>query len=127
MKRYTIPLALATSWLGFLVHNVADLPPSALIGPETTVPTAVYLMLFAAWLWWPKGRRRTAKALSAWGWLHFLGGGLLSVLPLPLWPFDPPQTLYHYTFHAVYAACQIPLMVWPRRLMRAGGATGSPA
>jgi hypothetical protein len=40
-----------------------------------------------------------------------IGGGLLSVLPLSLWPFQPEQSFYHYAFHALYAALQVPLVV----------------
>jgi hypothetical protein len=35
--------ATAVSWLGFFVHNLADLPTRAMVGPETVGPTAVYL------------------------------------------------------------------------------------
>ena len=40
-----------------------------------------------------------------------IGGGLLSVLPLPLLPFQPEQSLYHYTFHGLYLASQLPLLI----------------
>jgi hypothetical protein len=43
--------------------------------------------------------------------LHFVVGGLLSVLPWPFLPFLPEQTPQHYGAHAVYAACQVPLLV----------------
>ena len=38
-------------------------------------------------------------------------GGTLSVLPLPVLPFEPEQTLRHYSFHLLYAATQVPLLV----------------
>ncbi len=44
------------------------------------------------------------------GWLNAIGGGLLSVLPLPLLPFQPDQSRYHYTFHGLYLASQLPLL-----------------
>ncbi|HEY8735732.1 MAG TPA: hypothetical protein VIO62_01670 [Candidatus Dormibacteraeota bacterium] len=37
-------------------------------------------------------------------------GGVVSVLPLPVLPFIPAQTLSHYTAHAVYAGSQLPLI-----------------
>ena len=76
---------------------------------ETVLPTAVFLILAAAW-WWP-GPRVATWPLYAWGWLNAIGGGLLSVLPLPLLPFQPEQSLYHYTFHGLYLASQLPLLI----------------
>jgi len=35
----------------------------------------------------------------------------LSVLPLPVLPFTPEQSLRHYSFHVLYAATQVPLLV----------------
>jgi len=32
------------------------------------------------------------------------------VLPIGLFPFSPEQTMYHYSFHGLYAACQVPLL-----------------
>jgi hypothetical protein len=36
----------ALSWLGFYIHNVADLPGQTLLSPETGLPTLVTLVLF---------------------------------------------------------------------------------
>jgi hypothetical protein len=77
-----------------------------LLGPETVGPTAVYLLLAASWL------------LLGWGWLHMIGGGLLSVLPVPLRPYHPEQSLRHYAFHALYAALQLPLLIVATRYQR---------
>lgn len=46
-----------------------------------------------------------------------MGGGLLSVLPLPLWPYQPQQSLRHYTVHALYAVLQVPLLVMVARYL----------
>jgi hypothetical protein len=73
------------------------------------VPTAVSLLLAAGWL--SPGRRVAAWLLLGWGWLHAIGGGLLSVLPLSLWPYQPEQSLRHYAVHALYAVLQVPLLV----------------
>ena len=40
-----------------------------------------------------------------------LAGGALSVLPLSVLPFQPEQTVRHYSFHLLYAATQVPLLV----------------
>jgi len=113
-----IVVAAVLSWLGFFIHNLADLPARALIGAETLGPTAVYLLLAAGL--WSRMRRVAAWLLLAWGWLHLVGGAALSVLPLPIWPFRPAQTLYHYGFHALYGAAQVPLLVTLMRQLKRG-------
>jgi hypothetical protein len=104
----TVFACLGLSWLGLLIHNIADLGVPVLLGPDTLAPTAVYPLLAAAWL--TLVRRPVAWLMLVWGSLHLLGGGVLSVLPIPLWPFQPEQSLYHYAFHALYAAVQVPLV-----------------
>ena len=106
--------AAAISSLGFLVHNVADLPGQTLLSPETLVPSLVTAALVIAYAagW----RRVAAVGLLVWATLNLVGGAL-SVLPLPVLPFEPEQTLRHYSFHALYALTQIPLMVVSVRLV----------
>jgi hypothetical protein len=87
-----------------------------LLGPETVGPTAVYLLLAASWL--TPARRAAGWLLLGWGWLHMIGGGLLSVLPVPLRPYHPEQSLRHYAFHALYAALQLPLLIVATRYQR---------
>jgi hypothetical protein len=108
--------AAVVSWLGFFVHNLADLPAHALVGAETLAPTAVYLVLLAG-LAAPL-RRVAVRLLLGWAWLHLLGGAVLSVLPLPVWPYQPEQTLRHYAFHALYGAAQLPLLIAATRHLR---------
>jgi hypothetical protein len=76
----------------------------------------VCLLLVVGWL--SLGRRVTAWLLLGWGWRHAIGGGLLSVLPLPLWPYQPEQSLRHYAVHALYALLQVPLLVTVTRYLR---------
>ena len=52
-----------------------------------------------------------ATILLAWSILHLVGGGILSVLPLPIWPYEPAQTMTHYAMHLLYGAAQLPL-IW---------------
>ena len=70
--------AAAISWLGFLVHNVADLPGQTLLSPETLVPSLVTAALVVAYAagW----RRVAAVGLLVWATLNLVGGAL-SVLP----------------------------------------------
>jgi hypothetical protein len=105
----TVMAAAALSWLGLFVHNVADLPGQTPLSPETAYPTVALLLIVLAWP--SRARRAAAWLLLGWGWLHLVGGALLSVLPVPLWPFQPPQTLRHYAFHALYGVLQLPLLI----------------
>ena len=105
--------AAAISWLGFLVHNVADLPGQTLLSPETLGPTVVTAVLVVAYaVGW---RRVAVVGLLVWATVNLMGGAL-SVLPLPVLPFEPEQTLRHYSFHVLYAVTQIPLLVVSSRI-----------
>lgn len=86
----TVFVVLGLSWLGLVIHNLADLGAQVLFGPETVAPTAVYLLLAAAWM--NPARRPVAWLMLVWCLLNLIGGGLLSVLPIPLWPFQPEQS-----------------------------------
>ncbi|WP_432947759.1 hypothetical protein ACQPXM_11800 [Kribbella sp. CA-253562] len=97
----------AIAWLGFVVHNVADLPGQTLISSETLWPTAVTAVLLLLYAFGP--RRAATIGILAWAALHFMGG-IVSVLPLPFLPFEPDQTLRHYSFHVLYALTQVPLV-----------------
>jgi hypothetical protein len=108
-----IALVLGTTvvaWSGFILHNVADLPGQTLAGPESLSPTIVTVALLVMWLV-PRTRTAATWALLAWSVLNLVGGGIVSVLPIGLFPFDPAQSLRHYAFHGVYAVTQVPL-VW---------------
>jgi uncharacterized protein YndB with AHSA1/START domain len=103
-------LALAgLSWLGFATHNLADLPDQTLLSPETALPTLVYAVLIAGWF--TRLRQIAQWLLLGWTALHAVGGGVISVLPLPVLPFEPEQSLYHYSFHVLYTATQLPLLI----------------
>jgi hypothetical protein len=104
MTSGTLLLAVGVAWLGFELHNVADLPDQSLLSPESLYPTLVYLVLAVLLRW-------TAWPMFGWALLNLVGGGIVSVLPLSFLPFDPEQTLRHYSFHLIYALSQAPL-VW---------------
>jgi hypothetical protein len=104
------------SWLGLIIHNAAEQPQIPLLGPATTIPTGIYVLL--AVLYWRPGPPLASWLLLGWGWLQAIGGGILSVLPLPFLPFHPPQTLSHYSVHAVYALFQVPLLIVLTRQIR---------
>ena len=102
--------AVVVSWLGFFVHNVADLPGQSILSPESMYPTLVFFVLLALWFV-PRVRTVATWALLVWALLHFVGGAVLSVLPLPILPFSPDQSLHHYLFHGLYGVLQVPLIV----------------
>ena len=105
--------ATAVAWFGLVVHNVADLPDQTLLSPETFWPTVVTMALLLAY--WKLPVRVAGAGLLGWALLN-LAGGALSVVPLPVLPFDPDQTVRHYSFHLLYAAAQVPLLVISRHL-----------
>jgi hypothetical protein len=104
-----LALAALMSWGSMLAHNLYELPISPL-APENTGPLAVALLLLAARLVWPASRVLLI-ALFGWGVLNLIGGGIISVLPLPFLPFAPEQSLSHYLVHVVYSLGQVPLLV----------------
>ena len=114
VKRTVIILgAVALSWLGMFIHNLADLPHQTILSPESAYPTIVYLVLVA--LWFTPVRRIARSLLLGWVLLQLVGGAVISVLPLPFLPFHPEQTLHHYTLHVIYGISQIPAVVLLRR------------
>jgi hypothetical protein len=104
------------AWLGFVVHNVTELGVQTLRAPDTVVPTAVYLALAMVWL--SPARPVGTWLLIGWGWLNLVGGGLLSVLPLPFLPYEPEQSASHYAMHVVYGLAQVPMVVALTRQLR---------
>jgi len=98
------------SWLGEFVHNRADLPQLSLMSPENALPALITGLLFLAW-WLLPLRRTTHVVLLSWALLNLIGGGILSVIPLPFWPYYPAQTVFHYSMHVLYALAQLPLIV----------------
>lgn len=105
----------AVAWVGFFVHNLADLPGQTLRSPETLYPTLVTVAFVVAWLIRPG--RVTAGLLFGWALLHLVGA-MLTVLPLPFLPFAPEQSLKHYAYHVLYALTQLPLIVLTARQLR---------
>ena len=104
-----VPAGALVGWAGLFVHNLAELPGQTILSPESFLPLLVTALLVAGWF--TRVRYAATVALLCWGLLNFLGGGVLSVLPLPFLPFAPEQTPSHYLFHGIYALAQLPLMV----------------
>jgi hypothetical protein len=118
-------VSAVVAWFGYYLHNINDLPGQTLFSPETLYPTLVMVVLVA--LWARRPNRLATWALLAWTALNLVVGGVLSVLPLPVLPFDPAQTVKHYAFHAVYTLTQVPLFVLLVRWLRSRTGHGGPA
>jgi hypothetical protein len=102
--------AALVSLAGLCFHNWWDLPHVPFVSPEYLGPTAAFLVIFSVWLARPNGV--FARSLVwVWAIAHLIGGGILSVLPLEVLPFDPEQSLRHYIGHLVYLAAQLPLIL----------------
>lgn len=104
-----LTLALAASWASMVFHNQWELPLTPL-DFENTGPLAVDIaLLVVCWAWpWSRG---AWTLILAWGLLNMVVGGLVTVLPLPVLPFAPEQTVDHYLVHLVYAGGQLPLVL----------------
>ncbi|RAX17046.1 hypothetical protein DC347_10540 [Pseudarthrobacter sp. AG30] len=101
-----VPLTAIIGWSGLFIHNLAELPGQSLLSPESFIPLLVTAILVAGWF--TPIRHAATLAMLGWGLLHFFGGGLISVLPLPFLPFLPEQTLSHYcsTLFTPWPSCR---------------------
>jgi hypothetical protein len=97
------------AWVGLWVHNAADLPGQTPLSPESSGPGLITLVLVVLWFL-PGSRRLAGWLLLSWALLNLIGGAILSVLPLPILPFAPEQSVRHYLFHLLYGLCQVPLI-----------------
>ena len=125
VSRVAMGAALALSAGSMLAHNLYELPLSP-IDLENSGPIAFAGILAAAYAIRPRSRA-VAAAVLGWGILNLVIGGIVSVLPLPILPFVPEQSVTHYGAHVVYAVGQIPLVVLGYRALRLSSAAGTPA
>lgn len=102
-----VVVAVGVSLVGLLVHNLEEFSATILLAPETWVPAGITVLLGVLMLRRP-GQGVFAAALAWASVVAVVGGG--SVLPLPIWPFEPAQTVTHYAAHVVYAVAQVPLL-----------------
>lgn len=112
-----VPVAVASSIGGLVVHNLVEFAPATVYGPETVVPAVITGLLGVGMAWRPEPGIFAAAAI--WAGIVIIVGGA-SVLPLPIWPFVPEQTVAHYAAHVVYAVAQLPLLWIGWRGYRAG-------
>ena len=121
-RELSIPVGALIGWAGLFVHNLADLPGQSFFSPESSIPLLVTALLVSGWF--TPARYLATVALLCWGLLNLLGGGVLSVLPLPFLPFSPEQTASHYLFHGLYALAQVPLVLSTAGWLRMHSRTG---
>ena len=115
-----VALASAIGAVGMVVHNVLEVGPGFLASAETLIPVAIFGLL-ALLAWTMPANKVVHVGLVAWALLNLVGGGILSVLPLGLFPFEPDQSLGHYGAHVIYAVAQLPLVVVAALAMRSRG------
>lgn len=103
-----VAVTVVLAWLGLFIHNALEFPAMPFSRPEYSAPRLGWLLLFLIWLLvpdphWP------ANLLLGWAAIS-LAGAILTVLPLPILPFRPEQSLRHYVVHVIYAATQFPVL-----------------
>ena len=111
-----VVLASFIAAAGMVAHNVREFGPAFLLRPETVIPLAMF-GLFALLACARPANAIVHVLLLAWAVLNLVGGGILSVLPLGLFPFQPEQSLGHYGAHVIYAIAQLPLVVVAARAL----------
>jgi hypothetical protein len=104
----SLPAAALCGWAGLFVHNREELPEVTILSPESLWPLLLNLAL-TVW-WFTSGRSAPTIALLMVGLLH-AAGSIVTVLPLPILPFSPEQSLPHYIAHALYFMAQVPLIL----------------
>lgn len=115
-----VVLGSATGAAGMIAHNVLEFGPGFLASAETLIPVAIFGLL--ALLAWARPVNSVVNvALLIWALLNLVGGGILSALPLGLFPFEPEQSLEHYGAHVIYAVAQLPLVFVAARALRPRG------
>jgi hypothetical protein len=124
VSRLAMAAALALSALSMLAHNLYELPLSP-IDVENSGPMAFAFILGAAYALRPDSKLVAAAAL-AWGVLNLVIGGIVSVLPLSILPFEPEQSVTHYGAHVVYGVGQLPLIILACRALRASSTSDEP-
>jgi len=106
---YTLALAI----IGFVIHNFREFGFAGLFAMEAaTIPwSLIGIAGLLAWVYIPQARKFAALFLIFYAALNLIGGGILSVLPLSIFPFEPEQSISHYISHVIYGVSQIPL-IW---------------
>ena len=94
------------------LHTVREFGWSGLVVPATGLIPVVGIQVALLVWWWrvPASRRSAARWLMWTAAFQLVGGAILSVLPLPILPFVPAQTVDHYVSHLLFGIAQLPLL-----------------
>lgn len=101
-------VAMAISWGSMVAHNLYELPLS-ILDLQNTGPLVVAAGLAITYGVWPTSRA-AALSILTWAALNLFVGSVVTVLPLPILPFAPEQSVTHYLAHVVYGLGQVPLL-----------------
>ncbi|HEY3060341.1 MAG TPA: hypothetical protein VGL99_15380 [Chloroflexota bacterium] len=104
----SVAIGLSIGWAGLWCHEWFRVPAVFGLTNDGSLPFLVVVAVLIAW------RHRPIGLAIGFGIVHLVGA-IATVLPLPLLPFSPEQTLTHYLAHAIYAMAQVPLFVATRR------------
>lgn len=102
-------VAFGISWVTMVGHNLFELPLTP-VDIENSGPLVLDLVLLVAY-WRLPSSRGVQGAILCWALLTLVIGGVVSVLPLAVLPFQPEQSTSHYLAHVVYALGQVPLVL----------------
>jgi hypothetical protein len=105
--RLGIGVAVATA--GSLLHDLVEFGRPAV--ENTGVVAGVLTVGGLLWAVLPTHRRVVRGSMVVVVAVFLSLGALASVLPLPLWPFEPDQSLVHYAVHAVWAGA-LGVTIW---------------
>ena len=104
--------AVIVSALGMAFHTVREFGWPGLWNPATGMLPVLALQGALLVLWLRADRKRgLTKVLLATGVIQLVGGAIISVLPLPILPYAPDQSVQHYVSHIGYGIAQLPL-IW---------------
>ena len=104
-----IAIGVAVAIAGSLLHDLVEFGRPAV---ENTGVVAGVLMVGAlAWAVSPLHRRVVRGSMLVVVAVFLSFGAIASVLPLPIWPFEPDQGLVHYLVHGVWAAA-LGVTIW---------------
>jgi hypothetical protein len=93
-----IVVASVIAAAGMVAHNVFEFGPAFVLNPETLIPLAIFGLLAVLALAMP-ANAIVHVLLLAWAVLNLVGGGILSVLPLGLFPFQPRRRIVDLSTH----------------------------
>lgn len=95
-------IGLTIAIIGTALHDTVEFGAPSI---QNTLPFAVLAGgLLIVWHQWAGLARAARTTLLGLVLLFLIGGGVLSVLPLAFWPWQPGQSVGHYLEHALWTA-----------------------